>query len=60
MLLPPVANGIATYFDMADVISIVADGIATLVGMLSRQILLPWLHMEKPLGQFILILVLCC
>ena len=29
MLLPPVADGMATYFDKADVIVIVADRIAT-------------------------------
>ena len=45
---------------MTNVTAIVADGIATQVGMLTRQILLPWWQMELPLGHFILILVLCC
>ena len=47
-------------FDMADVIAIVADGIDTHGWNVYRQILLPWWQMEKPLSQFILILVLCC
>ena len=55
-----VADETGTFVWMADVIAIVADGIGTWVGMLSRQILLPWWQMEKPLGQFILVLVLCC
>ena len=38
--------------EMADVIAIVADGIAMQVGMLVRLILLPLWQMEWPLGHF--------
>ena len=40
MLLPHVADGMATYFfDMADVIAIVADGIATWLGCVQEDLI---------------------
>ena len=53
MLLPPVADGIATYFYMADLIAIVADGIATWVGMFVKADLITLVADGKATGSIL-------